>query len=75
MAWDTKDNALGAPISLSVLTIISYIVIYVVFFKVKAKIEADLASRVESLRDDKASAIFGAGKISDIELIIENPIR
>jgi hypothetical protein len=46
MAWDSEDNALGAPIAVLVVNTVSFVAIYALFLNEKLKTEADLATRV-----------------------------
>ena len=73
MAWDTKDNDFGAPITLLVLNLINFTFIYSVFYKAKAKVELELFDRIENLHKDVAQNRSTQAKLTgerdDFELL------
>lgn len=76
MAYDTKDNDLGAPITLLILSSIFFVVMCVIFYMIKAKTYADLATRVESANEIQSQYESRlSNEIVGVELqAIENPI-
>jgi hypothetical protein len=69
MAWDSKGNDIGVPITVLVLTLTAFAFICIIFFKAKSKLIDGLSTHVDSHGDERVAAATTNNRTSSISSI------